>query len=82
MRCLPFAGSAIRGHLSAPWNRWELCITGHAFFPDHHAYTVDDLNDLAVQCTRCDAAAMVTTEKDQVKLAGLAVSDVMPPLPP
>jgi tetraacyldisaccharide 4'-kinase len=38
-------------------------------FPDHHAYTAGDLDRLSAAAQRVDAAALVCTEKDLVKLA-------------
>jgi tetraacyldisaccharide 4'-kinase len=38
------------------------------FFPDHHAYREDDVQQLLEQARRCGANGFVTTEKDAVKL--------------
>jgi tetraacyldisaccharide 4'-kinase len=45
-------------------------------FRDHHRYTQSDLDRLAVKAARCGASALLTTEKDAVRLEGLK-----PPLP-
>jgi tetraacyldisaccharide 4'-kinase len=38
---------------------------------DHHQYTTDDLGSIAAECRRINAGAVVTTEKDWVKLMPL-----------
>lgn len=48
-------------------------IAGTCFFPDHHPYTRQDLNQLAAR-----APLLVTTEKDWVKIAPL-ISHTNPP---
>jgi tetraacyldisaccharide 4'-kinase len=40
-------------------------------FRDHHRYTQEDLNRLAEKAGRCGASALLTTEKDAVRLVGL-----------
>ncbi len=44
-------------------------------FVDHHPYAVDDIETLAAQAQR-DGLILVTTEKDMVKLRGMAASIV------
>ena len=41
-------------------------------FPDHHPYTPGDVEQLAQSARRAGAAALITTEKDQVRLGNLA----------
>ena len=36
--------------------------------PDHHRYTAHDLERIAAEARRTNAAALVTTEKDRVRL--------------
>lgn len=43
-------------------------VVGHAVFRDHHAYTARDAGALADRCRNSAAGAIVTTEKDWVKL--------------
>jgi tetraacyldisaccharide 4'-kinase len=43
-------------------------LIGHAVFRDHHVYTPDDARALAVRARQAPNAAMITTEKDWVKL--------------
>ena len=46
-------------------------ILDELVFPDHHAYTADDLTMVRDRAGRCGADMIVTTEKDAVKLARL-----------
>ncbi len=39
-------------------------------FPDHHHYTTSDLREIAAWGQSCSATALVTTQKDLVKLEG------------
>jgi tetraacyldisaccharide 4'-kinase len=43
-------------------------VAGFREFPDHHAYTPHDLVELAAWAKASDAAALVCTQKDLVKL--------------
>ncbi len=43
-------------------------------FRDHHRYTQNDLDRLAAKAARCGASALLTTEKDAVRLAGLKLT--------
>jgi tetraacyldisaccharide 4'-kinase len=61
-----FAGLAASG----------LDVAGRHAFPDHHRYTARDLDRLATQANAAGATTFLTTEKDEVRLAGLR-----PPLP-
>jgi tetraacyldisaccharide 4'-kinase len=45
-------------------------------FPDHHHYTADDLHRLTEQASARQAAALVTTQKDLVKLEPQWLADV------
>jgi tetraacyldisaccharide 4'-kinase len=44
-------------------------IVSFRAFPDHHPYTLDDLEALRSQAGKCGAGWIVTTEKDGVRLA-------------
>ena len=43
-------------------------------FPDHHRYTEADLKRLVARAERAGATALITTEKDRVRLGGLAAA--------
>ena len=50
-----------------------LRLAGRRAFGDHHRYTAADLGRLAAQAKAAGAAALVTTEKDAVRLIGMDV---------
>ncbi|MGI8785093.1 MAG: tetraacyldisaccharide 4'-kinase, partial [Acidobacteriota bacterium] len=50
---------------------YQLEIAAHHRFPDHHAYTQQDLDFLLAEADRLAIEYLVTTEKDAVKLRGL-----------
>jgi tetraacyldisaccharide 4'-kinase len=43
-------------------------------FPDHHAYTRRDLDQIALHASQCDAQAVVCTHKDLVKIGCRAIN--------
>jgi tetraacyldisaccharide 4'-kinase len=43
-------------------------LAGRRFFPDHHAFTRDELRDVAAEAARLGADAVVTTAKDKERL--------------
>jgi tetraacyldisaccharide 4'-kinase len=47
-------------------------ISARTAFPDHHPYSAGDLERLALQARAAGATALVTTDKDRVRLGGLA----------
>jgi len=49
-------------------------VAEHCVFPDHHAYSLEDVQTVRQVAARAGAARIVTTEKDAVKLAGLVSS--------
>ena len=46
-------------------------VVDHCVFPDHHAYSADDLQRVRSAAEQAGVARIVTTEKDAVKLAPL-----------
>jgi len=53
----------------------------HLWFPDHHDYTTSDLGDLRRRAAESSASAIITTEKDWVKLRSLpSALDGTPPI--
>ena len=53
-------------------------VVDHCIFPDHHSYTVEDVERVAALAAKLGAHRIVTTEKDAVKLRFLrAVTDQM-----
>lgn len=66
-RVVPFAGIAAPAAFAATLR--ELHVSGDLVaFPDHHWYSRDDLRDLEARAVGADA--LVTTEKDWVRLRG------------
>ena len=49
-----------------------LHIAARLAFPDHHRYTHADLNRLVTAARKARAAALITTEKDRVRLGNLS----------
>lgn len=43
-------------------------VLGFQTFPDHHPYTGEEIKELKTEARRCKADALVTSEKDWVKL--------------
>jgi len=56
-------------------------IIGHRWFPDHHHYDDADATEARKEACRLGAEAIVSTEKDWVKLCGLpSARDSTPPI--
>jgi len=47
---------------------WGFHIAGHAFFPDHHRYTQQDIAAIEVEARKAGASALICTEKDLFNL--------------
>jgi tetraacyldisaccharide 4'-kinase len=54
-----------------------LHLAARVAFPDHHRYTAADLRRIANEAQKAGATALLTTEKDRVRLGALAES--LPP---
>ncbi len=54
--------------------RAGLRLAGRFAFPDHHGYTPRDLERIVAAARKANAAALVTTEKDRVRLDAMAAS--------
>ena len=63
-----FCGIGNPENFSTSLNRINLQISGQAFFPDHHQYSREELEDVADQANKAGAAALVCTHKDLVKI--------------
>ena len=53
----------------ADLRRWGLSLTAQDAFPDHHVYTGEEIRRLAETARRKGVAALVTTQKDAVKIS-------------
>jgi tetraacyldisaccharide 4'-kinase len=73
---LAFCGIARPEQFFAGLRQAGADIAATETFRDHHRYTQADLDRLAAEAGRYGASALLTTEKDAVRLAGLK-----PPLP-
>jgi len=49
---------------------WGFQIAGHAFFPDHHRYTPQDIRAIEGEARNAGASSLICTEKDIVNLSG------------
>jgi tetraacyldisaccharide 4'-kinase len=51
-------------------------LSGFTAFPDHHAFTADDLRRLQQAAQQAGAEQLVCTGKDLVKIAAVALGDL------
>ena len=51
-------------------------IVSESFFADHHAFTQDDLEQIYKAAREAGADAILTTEKDAVRLEGLSYGEI------
>ena len=63
-----FAGLANTGQFFESLRAAGLTLAGTRAFPDHHPYSDRDLDDIAALAAQSGATAIVTTEKDAVKI--------------
>jgi tetraacyldisaccharide 4'-kinase len=70
-RCLLFAGIARPACFARTVRDLGHEIVETRWFADHHAYTPADVHELAAAAKRTNADAVITTEKDAVKLSAL-----------
>ncbi|MGH9562273.1 MAG: tetraacyldisaccharide 4'-kinase, partial [Terracidiphilus sp.] len=66
-----FCGIARPEQFFAGLERAGLNISARFAFPDHHRYTARDLEHIATEARKASASALVTTEKDRVRLDAL-----------
>jgi tetraacyldisaccharide 4'-kinase len=58
----------------------NLHVTGKTWFRDHHRYSQNDVDAICRRATASGARALITTEKDLVKLERLQVALPLLPL--
>lgn len=58
-----------------------LHVVGRAAFPDHHRYSAADVERLHTKARNSGATALITTEKDEVRLAANPGGSASAPLP-
>ena len=66
-----FCGIANPQHFHWLLNQEGFPVVGFRSFPDHHWYTVDEVEELLQQARQKGAELLVTTEKDAVKIKAL-----------
>jgi tetraacyldisaccharide 4'-kinase len=67
-----FCGVARPGQFLAGLKSAGLSIAGEVIFSDHHRYSIKDVRRLIATADRTNAVALITTEKDQVRLGNIA----------
>ena len=84
LRGLPifaFCGLASPDHFLRQLESLGAKVVGHRSFGDHHAYLPQDASSLRDEARAANAQALVTTEKDWIKLQGLpGAADINPPI--
>jgi tetraacyldisaccharide 4'-kinase len=75
-----FSGVASPASLKRQLDVHGPTFAGFRAFPDHHAYTAADLEQIATDATAAGAEMIVTTEKDWVKVAALPSPPNVPPI--
>ena len=75
-RVLMLAGLAVPGRFVATAEGLGADIAALAEFPDHHWYTPGDLARVAARVRETGAEAVLTTEKDWVRLREMPLGDV------
>ena len=70
-----FAGLGLPKNFLESAKRWELSVVGSYFMPDHHSYVQSELDWLVEKSRAAGADFLATTEKDAVRLSGLALPD-------
>jgi tetraacyldisaccharide 4'-kinase len=66
---LAFAGIADPGKFFATLQAHSISAALHKAFPDHHAFSADEMAEL-VACADRQGLTLVTTEKDMARLRG------------
>jgi tetraacyldisaccharide 4'-kinase len=71
-----FAGIARPGSLVSLLGSLGAVVKGTAWYPDHHSYTKSDLARVFQSAVDSKATMVVTTEKDSIRLKGMAPEGV------
>ena len=79
-RVAAFCGIARPGQFFSGLREAGMQLAAQTAFRDHHAYTREDIQRLVSAGRKEGASALITTEKDRVRLGGLA-SEFPPELP-
>lgn len=68
---IAFCGIARPGQFFAGLENSGMRVAARSAFADHHRYTARDLDRMTAQARKANAVALVTTEKDRVRLGSL-----------
>jgi tetraacyldisaccharide 4'-kinase len=63
-----FCGIGNPSAFQADAKNWNFRLEGQKFFPDHHRYTVRDLQEIEAEALQAKATVLVCTEKDVYNL--------------
>lgn len=77
-RFFAFCGIGNPAVFDAQLGRFSKTYVGHRWFGDHHAYRRSDLVSLSNQARQAGAEALVTTDKDWVKIEPFAATSELP----
>lgn len=77
-RFFAFSGIASPASLKGQFASYGATFAGFRAFPDHHAYTADDLQSVSGEAAAAGAEMIVTTEKDWVKVEPLPSAGLLP----
>ena len=72
--CMAFCGIGNPENFFAMLHDSELSIRSKKAFPDHHAFSQSDIENLEREAAKSGARVLLTTAKDAVKLGGLRLS--------
>jgi tetraacyldisaccharide 4'-kinase len=64
-----FCGVGNPAAFVADLRNWGFDLAGHRFFPDHHRYTRQEVEQLSREAVKAGASALICTEKDIFNLA-------------
>lgn len=70
-RVVLFSGIGNAGAFRTSVLSQGLTVVDEVIFPDHHAYSISDVDGVSARAARVGASVLVTTEKDAVKLQWL-----------
>jgi tetraacyldisaccharide 4'-kinase len=69
-----FCGIGSPGSFDETLSALGVRVQKRIVFPDHHAYNREDVESLRISASECAASALLTTEKDAVRLGRLLTS--------
>ncbi len=69
-RAVAFCGLGQPAQFFASVRQSGIAVRSEISFPDHYAYAPRDMDALVAQAKSCNADALITTEKDSVRLEG------------